>query len=522
MKMKIEPRPCEETWRAYKNPPGIFCEQIIDGWLRTWEEYVPKCYDGSVPVPLVLSVHGAAHHTADRYTAWQLIAERENFIVVYPHCLIEEIKFNVWDSYSASDGMPDDVAYIDQLIDIIIKKYNIDETRIYIQGQSVGDNMVSTYILAHGDRVAAAAPLSGPASSSVLVSPETGTIIRRPIVPVPVIRTHGSEDTDQPLGALGRICIMGSKGEEKARVLTDEARKLKWIIGQRLNIEIWRNANGCSELPKISMFGRYNWLVYEGKPCDFVFYIVQGGEHGPYLDMADNLWTYFFRKYRRVNGEIIKDEIAGKIEEDVGAIALAAGANEAYVNNQRVAVDSDGHEIKVIDGIFYAPISFVPVAIPDAQINISENGEVAEIIHKGDQVQVAMGNRVVVYNEHLRDLPRTLVFEGILYVPIAEIMSLLLGFQASTGYNTLYLCQRGGIMTYDLAYVIREILGKEPNITPAQTLQMEQDQQKGKGQFAAHTVMNEKYYGTEEEVFSQLKEKYESNLHAYLEKRQMK
>ena len=113
MKMELKPRPCDAPWRFYEKPEGtIEYRQIIDGWLRTWQEYVPSCYDGREPVPLVLSLHGAAHHSADSYTAWQLIAERENFIVVYPHSLIEEIKFNVWEAFGPDDGMPDDVQYI--------------------------------------------------------------------------------------------------------------------------------------------------------------------------------------------------------------------------------------------------------------------------------------------------------------------------------------------------------------------------------------------------------------------------
>lgn len=105
MKMELKSRPCDAPWRFYEKPEGtIEYRQIIDGWLRTWQEYVPSCYDGREPVPLVLSLHGAAHHSADSYTAWQLIAERENFIVVYPHSLIEEIKFNVWRPSAPTTG----------------------------------------------------------------------------------------------------------------------------------------------------------------------------------------------------------------------------------------------------------------------------------------------------------------------------------------------------------------------------------------------------------------------------------
>ena len=177
--IKLKSRPNGAAERFYEAPPTAEYSQMIGGWLRTWKEYVPSCYDGSRPVPLVLSVHGAAHHHADRNTAWQLVAERENFIVVYPHCLIEGIKFNSWNDYGPDDRMPDDVAYFDRLIDIICEKYNIDTQRIYIQGQSVGDTMASTYVFERGERIAAAALLSGPQGTARFVSAETGEIIRR-------------------------------------------------------------------------------------------------------------------------------------------------------------------------------------------------------------------------------------------------------------------------------------------------------------------------------------------------------
>lgn len=514
----LKPRACDAPWRFYEQPEGtIEYEQIIDGWLRTWKEYVPSCYDGSHPVPLVLSVHGAAHHSADSYTAWQLIAERENFIVVYPHSLIEEIKFNVWNTFSQEEGMPDDVRYFDQLIDIICEKYNIDTRRIYMQGQSMGDLMVSTYLFSHGDRIAAAAPLSGPACCSAFYTFGDPQPHIYPHHALPVIRTHGSEDTQQPLGTMGKICIMSASGEEKPTDFSDTARYNKWVIGQKPNIDLWLRANGCDPLPKLGMRGRYAWFVYEGHPNDLVFYIVEGGEHGPYLDMADNIWTYFFSRYRRVNGKVEEIPDAPHIRPDTNAIALAEGASLAYVNNQLVPLDEKQRITRVIENHYYVPADFLETAFPDTKVMLYEEGTAAHITIGSNRMQIAMGNRAVVWNESLRDMPTTLYFDGSLYVPIEAIAELAFHFHSARDHGACYICETGGMMSYDFAYVIRELLGTQKPVTTDEILLLEDElRAAGNKQYAAHNIGGDKYSGTQEEIFALLKNRYQEQYEAYL------
>ena len=518
MNIELKPRPCDAPWRFYEKPEGtIEYRQMIDGWLRTWQEYVPSCYDGKTPVPLVLSLHGAAHHSADSYTAWQLIAERENFIVVYPHSLIEEIKFNVWEAFGPDDGMPNDVQYIDRLIDIVCEKYNIDTQRIYMQGQSVGDNMVSTYLFSHGYRIAAAAPLSGPASCSTFFRHGDPQPFRYPHFSVPVIRTHGSEDTQQPLGTLGKICIMSPSGEDKPKDLSDAARYNKWVIGQRPSLELWKKANNCSIYPKLGMRGRYSWAVYDGQPNDLIYYIVEGGEHGPYLDMADNIWSYFFSHYRRVNGKVERVESKNNSDTDTGAIAIANGAVNAYVNNKLEKVDPNGRSIRVLNGYFYAPVRFLERAVNNATVEIYEGGRAARIKIGENNLQLSTGNRCVVWNNSLRDMPTTLYIDDSIYVPIEWILELVLGFRAASRWDACYINKSGGKMSFDFACIIKELLGVQPILSTEETLNLEEKlRASGNKEYMAHNVAGEKYKGTAEQIFSQLKEKYKNNLEEFL------
>lgn len=64
-------------------------EEILSGYHNSWYVYVPSCYDGSVPVPLVVQIHGGGAdgiRCAD-CTSWHLVAESEGFIVAYPNSL---------------------------------------------------------------------------------------------------------------------------------------------------------------------------------------------------------------------------------------------------------------------------------------------------------------------------------------------------------------------------------------------------------------------------------------------------
>jgi hypothetical protein len=60
---------------------------MISGNLHTWYEYVPSSYNKSdLPVPLLVSLHGGGNNGegAAKATTFTTIADRENFIILYP------------------------------------------------------------------------------------------------------------------------------------------------------------------------------------------------------------------------------------------------------------------------------------------------------------------------------------------------------------------------------------------------------------------------------------------------------
>ncbi len=136
------------------------CLGVNDGFKHTWYEYVPEqLRNTEEKVPLLFYFHGincTGLYGAEQ-SGWSDIADRENFIVVYPNPAIEE-RWNVWDDAR----LPSDVSYILALIEHMKEVHPIDETRIYISGFSMGSMFTNALACSYPDVFAGAVAMNGP------------------------------------------------------------------------------------------------------------------------------------------------------------------------------------------------------------------------------------------------------------------------------------------------------------------------------------------------------------------------
>lgn len=132
---------------------------VNDGFAHTWYEYIPPQLRGSKEkVPLLFYFHGIGCvplYGAEQ-SGWHDIADRENFIVVYPKPAIEK-RWNIWNVKK----LPSDESFVLALIEHMKKQYPIDETRIYISGFSMGGMMTNAMACSHPELFAAASPCNG-------------------------------------------------------------------------------------------------------------------------------------------------------------------------------------------------------------------------------------------------------------------------------------------------------------------------------------------------------------------------
>ena len=121
---------------------------------HTWFEYIPESVakNPDKKVPLMIFNHGGADTPGNMANTTKLhqLAEEKGFILVFPWST------NQWSwNMDMLDSMYDDAAYMDALIEYMVKTYPVDESRVYMAGFSNGSAMSQVYAMTRPEKVAA-------------------------------------------------------------------------------------------------------------------------------------------------------------------------------------------------------------------------------------------------------------------------------------------------------------------------------------------------------------------------------
>jgi polyhydroxybutyrate depolymerase len=243
----------EPSPTPYYDKAGKYLEMILSsGELRWFMLYLPTGYHHGEPTPLVLSYHGAGSNfeQQESITGMTDLAEKHNFIVVYPQAL-----GGTW--FLSSSPLEDlDVDFTRDLIEFLEEKLSIDPRRIYASGFSNGGGLVDNLGCKLSDRIAAIAPVAG----SFVYWAECD-----PIRPVPVVAFHGTKDGAVPYEG-GGFSMFG------------------WAAK-------WAELNGCASDAAIT-FNEGQVRGETWKNCDedaeVVLYTIEGGGH---FWPGSKMWT---------------------------------------------------------------------------------------------------------------------------------------------------------------------------------------------------------------------------------------
>lgn len=263
------------TLHAATGPePGEHRFTIHVGSLdREYVVYVPRGYDGTSRVPVVIMFHGGGGTARGTMTetGWTAKADEARFLAVFPegarpdtsrpgHFVLNPQVWNDGSGRFAALMKADDVGYIRAAIDDVRGRFAIDARRIYACGFSNGASMTFRVGEELADRIAAIAPVAG-ACWKPAPAPSRA---------VPCLYITGTDDPLNPLaGGEIRMPWSGTSAGTKPSVWEDAMR--------------WARGTGCGEASSRIIFDRDGvkatcWGPGRGG-CEVLLYTIEGMGH---------------------------------------------------------------------------------------------------------------------------------------------------------------------------------------------------------------------------------------------------
>jgi polyhydroxybutyrate depolymerase len=253
------------------------------GRTRTYLVHPPKGYEGKLPLPLVLVLHGAIQGAAnvERMSGMSAEADKENFLAVYPNGTSESGLAPTWNAGAccgyAQMNKVDDAGFLRALIDRLEHDYPIDPKRVFATGISNGGMMSYRLACEMADRIAAIAPVEG-----------AQDVECRPSGPVSILIFHGTADFLVPYNGGKTPFQLGSKRSDSSVPST---------------VSFWMKQDRCTTTPERQESTQLRIDTYTGckDGTGVTLYTIMGGRHmwpGTVLSRnnipaTDIIWSFF-------------------------------------------------------------------------------------------------------------------------------------------------------------------------------------------------------------------------------------
>lgn len=267
------------------------------GATRAYVRFVPETH-GPGPLPLLVALHGkfGTGEGMVRLTGFNGLAEQENFIVLYPNGINGE-----WNYVQGVPGYPDgpdDLAFLDALVQHVSAEVEVDPSRVYVAGFSNGGFMAERLACSAPERYAAFASVAA-AGFGGMEAVCTGS------EPVRLLFIHGTFDTNIPFNGLMREVA---------------GRSVRVLYSVPDTLAFWAERSGCNpdleaeRLPSLRRAPATEVHVFTFRGCAegaaLKLYAVSGGGHNwpgrpglipeevagtvsTELDASRTIWTFF-------------------------------------------------------------------------------------------------------------------------------------------------------------------------------------------------------------------------------------
>lgn len=258
--------------------PGVVENSIDVGGVERWF----SLHEGMAirrPAPAVILLHGGGQgmravvaRSAGGTRAWLDLARKGDFLLVIPNGTDATTLDTKGDRQRWNDVRPgmtsaNDVGFITQLIDWLVRNRGVDRKRVFVTGATDGGLMVYRLVMEASDRFAAAAVFSGKL-------PERSPNLKQPVRPVPLLITSGTEDKMMPWE--------GGRVPTQPDLFRSAADTVAWWVKANRSLP---EATPRQTLPDADPDDGCRIHVEEygaGRPpsTPVVFYTIEGGGHG--------------------------------------------------------------------------------------------------------------------------------------------------------------------------------------------------------------------------------------------------
>ncbi len=242
--------------------------------------------------PVVIVLHGgqgSADAQRER-SGFDGLAVSEGFTVVYPEGTEWAPGRHAWNTgflMRRQVGQANDIAYLDALIDLLIREHGADPRKIFMTGGSNGAMMTLVYATQRAERLAAIAPVVGAMFS----------FDAKPSRPLPIMLINGGQDNEVPFeGCFSRNPLVSRNQAAPYKPLAE-------------TVQFWAAANRSLTPPVITRNGSVTTSVYRAAPNGAVTISVvddvgghgwpgtrgrrQGSNPIQSFDGAERVWEFF-------------------------------------------------------------------------------------------------------------------------------------------------------------------------------------------------------------------------------------